>query len=227
MPSAAYGLQSLPNSTESDVVRTHGWSGYTPADDNEAAERIITAAAELIDGGVTDISILQVAKSLGIARTTVYRYFPDAQAMVRATAERATQQFLDGLADGLAGISDPAEASIEAIALTTERLRAHRRFGLLFAMGGRGESLQVVTSSAALSAGRTIVGQFDVDWTARGWSPEEIDELVELMLRLVQSLLADPGEPQRSPGELRNYLHRWIAPAITALHPVDVVSPVG
>ena len=40
------------------------------------------------------------------------------------------------------------------------------------------------------------------------------NELVELMLRTLQSFIVDPGTPPRSARQLRRYLHRWIGPAV-------------
>jgi len=200
-------------------VRTHGWGGSPPATDSEAVERITDAAAALIDRGVTDVSILQVAKHLGISRATVYRYFPDTTALVAATLQRTAEEFRAGLAVALAGITDPADAVVEGVALTLERLREHRRFQLVFSDPARGQYLPAITSPDALHAGRRIVDQFDVDWKSLGWSTADMDELVELMLRMVQSQLIDPGHPARTSTELRRYLHRWIAPAVIALHP--------
>lgn len=182
------------------------------------------AAAELIDGGMTEVNILQVAKRLGVTRATVYRYFSDTPTLVKATLQRAAEEFMTGLGQALSGITNPADAVVEGIALTLERLREHRRFQLLFSAPERGQYLPAVTSPEALSAGRGIVDQFDVDWRASGWSATDMDELVELMLRMVQSQLTDPGHPVRSPSELRDFLHRWIAPAVIALHPADSVT---
>ena len=41
----------------------------------------------------------------------------------------------------------------------------------------------------------------------------ERDELAEILLRLLNSFLADPG-PERSRDELRTFLFRWLVPLI-------------
>ena len=53
-----------------------------------------------------------------------------------------------------------------------------------------------------------------IDWDALGYSDDDVDGLIELMLRLLQSFLVDPGHPPRSRAERRAYLRRWIAPAV-------------
>ena len=41
----------------------------------------------------------------------------------------------------------------------------------------------------------------------------ELDELAEILLRLLDSFLGDPG-PERSEEELRAFLYRWFIPMI-------------
>ncbi|MGP3709185.1 TetR/AcrR family transcriptional regulator [Gordonia paraffinivorans] len=192
-------------------MRTHGWGGDTPASNDEASERILRATGELIDSGTTTPSILQVAKALGITRQTVYRYFAGTDELLRAVAEHAAQQLLHDLAAATRGISDVAEAVVEAIARTIEMLRANARFALLFTSG---DAVTTVTSPRAIALGRAIVDGYDVDWS--GWTEVERDELVEHMLRTVQSFLVDPGDPPRNGAELRRYLRRWTGSSVTA-----------
>lgn len=50
--------------------------------------------------------------------------------------------------------------------------------------------------------------------------PDELDRLVEFMLRIFQSLVIDPGRPPHRGKELRAFLRRWVAPAISVNAPV-------
>ena len=56
---------------------------------------------------------------------------------------------------------------------------------------------------------------FQIDWAALGYDDHTIDELVEFLLRIIQSMGVAPADPPRSSAELRAYLHRWIGPALT------------
>lgn len=191
-------------------MRTHGWAGDTPASDRDARERILSAAGELIDAGAPNPSILQVAKKLGVTRQTVYRYFPGTTELVLAAAEHSSAQLLRDLIDATSGITDIADAVVEGIAATLEMLRANRRFELLFTAQTGSTALAAVTTPEAIALGRSIVDGFDVDWD--GWSDRDRDELVEHMLRTLQSFILDPGHPPREGADLRRYLHRWAAP---------------
>ena len=116
-------------------MRTHGWSGSAPASDDEAIARILDAASKAIDARGADFSIADVARTLGVTRQTVYRYFPSTDALLVAAAVHAATGFLDRLATHLQGITDPADAVAEAIATALEWLPKDKHLGLLIAPG--------------------------------------------------------------------------------------------
>jgi len=116
-------------------VRTHGWSGSAPATDEEAIARILDAAGKAIDERGADFSITDVARTLGVTRQTVYRYFPSTDALLVAAAVHAASGFQDRLATHLRGITDPADAVAEAVATTLEWLPQDKHLGLLLIPG--------------------------------------------------------------------------------------------
>lgn len=196
-------------------MRRHGWSGDIPADDDEAVARIIDAARTAIDDRGT-VSVSEVAQTLGVTRQTVYRYFPTQEALLGATAFSAVEGFLDRLANHLGSITDPTEAVVEGIAYTYEQI-AHDKYLSLVVQPGKASALTAgVTSDMAIAFGRSILQRFEVDWAAAGFADGALDELVEVMLRMLQSLIVDPGRPARSGTKLRAFLEDWIAPSVRA-----------
>jgi AcrR family transcriptional regulator len=196
-------------------VRTHGWSGSTPATDDEAVARILDAAGKAIDERGADVSIADVARTLGVTRQTVYRYFPSTDALLVAAAVHAADDFLDRLADHLHGITDPVAAVSEAIATALEWLPKDKHIGLLVAPGRADEHTASVTSDVALQFANAMLRRFDVDWSGLGFSDTELGELAEHLLRIIQSFVIDPGRPPRTGADLRGYLQRWVGGAIT------------
>lgn len=196
-------------------MRRHGWSGDIPADDDEAVARILTATRAAIDARGT-VSVSEVASTLGVTRQTIYRYFPSHEALMGATAVASVDGFLDRLAAHLGSITDPTEAVVEGIAYTFEQLAHDKYLSLVFQPGKASAFTAGVTSDQAISFGRTILRRFDVDWAAAGFADRRLDELVEVMLRMLQSLIVDPGRPARTGPELRRFLTDWIAPSVRA-----------
>jgi AcrR family transcriptional regulator len=195
-------------------VRTHGWSGSAPATDEEAISRILDAAGQAIDAQGADFSIADVARTLGVTRQTVYRYFPSTDALLVAAAVHAASGFQDRLAAHLRGITDPADAVAEAVATTLEWLPEDKHLGLLLIPGRPNPHTESVTSDVAQDFARAMLRQFDVDWAGLGFGDAELDELAEHLLRIIQSYVIDPGRPPRQGGELRDYLRRWVGGAI-------------
>ena len=195
-------------------MRTHGWSGSAPATDDEAIARILAAAGKAIDAAGADFSIADIARTLGVTRQTVYRYFPSTDALLVAAAVRAADDFLERLAQHLHGITEPVEAVTEAIATALEWLPKDKHIGLLVAPGRPNAHVESVTSEVALQFANEMLRRFDVDWAALGYSDAVLDEFAEHLLRIIQSFVIDPGRPPRTGQVLRDYLRRWVAGAI-------------
>jgi AcrR family transcriptional regulator len=195
-------------------MRTHGWAGSAPATDDEAVARILAAASQAIDARGADVSIADVARTLGVTRQTVYRYFPSTHALLVAAAERSATAFLDRLARHLAGISDPAQAVTEGIATALEWLPNDKHIGLLLAWDRTNAFAADVTSDVAMQFANAMLRRFDVDWAAAGFTDGDLAELAEHLLRIIQSFVVDPGGPPRRGNELRRYLGRWVGSAV-------------
>ena len=195
-------------------MRTHGWSGSAPATDEEAVARILDAAGKAIDAKGADFSITDVARTLGVTRQTVYRYFPSTETLLVAAAVHAATDFLDRMATHLQGITDPVEAVTEGIATALEWLPKDKHIGLLIVPGRADAHTESVTSDVAVQFANSMLRRFDVDWAGLGFSDADLDELAEHLLRIIQSFVVDPGRPPRQGAELRDYLRRWVGSAV-------------
>jgi AcrR family transcriptional regulator len=197
-------------------MRTHGWSGSAPGTDEEAVTRILDAADKAVDARGADFSIADVARTLGVTRQTVYRYFPSTDALLQASAERGAADFQDRLAHHLRGLTDPVDAVVEGIATALEWLPKEKHMGLLLARDRANAFTPEVTSDVAMQFARTMLRRFDVDWAGAGFDDDELDGLAEHLLRTIQSFVIDPGRPPRRGIELRDYLRRWVGSAVLA-----------
>jgi len=195
-------------------VRTHGWAGAAPATDDEAVARILAAANEAIDNRGADFSIADVARTLGVTRQTVYRYFPSTDALLLTAATQAATGFLDRLAAHVSAITDPVEAITEGIATALEWLPTDKHIGLLLGRDRGNRFTAEVTSEVALQFANAMLRRFDIDWAAAGLTDDDLAELGEHLLRIIQSFVVDPGRPPRRGTRLRDYLRRWVGGAV-------------
>jgi AcrR family transcriptional regulator len=195
-------------------MRTHGWGGATPANDEEAIERILDAATAAIDERGAAMRVADVARSLGVSRQTVYNYFPG-NSLLEAVANRSGRRFIERLVAHLAGLTDPIDALVESFSFTLEWLPSDKSVQIMLANDLGGTSSEV-TSDMAKQFGHRILASLDVDWVALGMDDEAIDDLVEYMLRMLQSFTIDPGRPPRSGDALRGYIRRWLGPVVAS-----------
>ena len=194
------------------VARRRGWGGRPPVDDDEASQRIVDAAVELIGRTGSAISIADVAESLGVIRQTVYRYFPSADALMRAAAIASVAGFLDRLAQQVSNLEDPVDAMTEGVVFTLAEVRRTPHLGIL--LTGTDVHPDGITSDEARAFGMTMIRRFDVDWERHGYDEPALRELVEYQLRTMQSFFISPGNPPRSQDELRAYLRRWVGSTV-------------
>jgi AcrR family transcriptional regulator len=193
----------------------HGWRGDPPGSEAEARERIVGAAMRCVDRyGPGKTGLSDVAGELGVTRQTVYRYFAGADDLLAAVARSAAGSFLDRLARHLARVADPVEVVVEALAFTIERLPEERYLSVLLTAGRSGRFFAGVTSPAAVEFARSLLERTAVDWEKAGYSRADLDELGEFSLRVLQSLVLDPGTPARSGPALRVFLRRWVGPGV-------------
>ncbi|HET9874973.1 MAG TPA: TetR/AcrR family transcriptional regulator [Mycobacterium sp.] len=198
------------------MARRRGWAGDPPRSDDDAAQRIVSAAVDLITDTGAAVSLGGVANSLGITRQTVYRYFPTADALMQAAAIASVDGFLDRLAAQVRGIHDPADAMVEGVVYTLDAVSRTPSLGILLSGSYPHNHTADMASVQAHTFGMRMIGRFDVDWEHYGFDDAGLRDLVEFTLRIMMSFFVAPNDPARSPTELRRFLRRWLGEAILA-----------
>jgi len=198
-------------------MRSHGWSGKPPADSEEARDRILAATrTRLSAAGTTNTS--EIAEDLGVTRQTIYRYFPTTDDLLDAASLAAADdlqvQLVEHVVDHLDGSGDAADAAVEAVAYVYEHFRDDPALNRLLAPGRISGTTASLTAPSSIAIGGKLLGGLGVDWVGAGLAEADQLELVEHLLRTLQSLVLDPGNPPRTGEELRAYLRRWVVPAL-------------
>jgi AcrR family transcriptional regulator len=192
-----------------------GWGGTPPADDEEARKRIVDAAIRSMERrGPQGTSLSVIAGDLGVTRPTIYRYFDTIDELVTAAGEVALGGWTARITDLTAGMSDPVDLLVEAVAYLVERLPEEPLLMMLLETGRtRLTSRQMVTGTA-IERSRVLLQHTEIDWAALGYRGKDFDDLVEYLLRIVQSMVLAPADPPRSAAELRKVLRHWIGPVV-------------
>lgn len=175
-------------------------------------EATITAAAALVDDhGVTGVTMSAIADRTGIARGTLYKYFPDVQAVLLAWHERQLQQHLDHLL----AVADRAAPSdrLPAVLTAYARIAQHRHAGDLEALLHRGPHV-----SATRDRLRALLEEVIHDAATRGQVRSDVPA-AELAMYCLHALTAAVSLPERGA------VDRLVATTLSGLgHPPDTGS---
>jgi AcrR family transcriptional regulator len=199
-------------------MRSRGWAGSTPASDEEAIARILNAVDEVVAEHGSALRLADVARRLGVTRQTVYRYFPNADALLIASAMRAVDGFIDQAVERVSGQHDPVIAVVECVSFGIENLVGDPQLESLLTRQQEGEAVTSLTSDTAIAFCLSVFQRLEIDWKLHGYDTNAdtnaLRELAEMTLRTVQSILTDPGKPPREGIALRGFIARWLGPAI-------------
>ena len=154
--------------------------------------------------------------NLGVYRVRkIWRQLNRTDDLFQAVSIAAADTFVDRLVASVRDLDDPAEILVECVAFTVEQLHQERYLSLM--LDRRPDlSTQQFTSAIPADLTRTLLTRLPIDWRAHGVTARAMDRLVEIYLRTLQSLVADPG-PRRSGKEVRAFLRQWLAPAVAGL----------
>lgn len=106
------------------------WASTIETHRREVRTAIVeTAAALVAEHGLTSVTMSQIAEQAGIGRATLYKYFPDVEAILVAWHEQHVDRHIEHLIEVRDRSDDPDErvaAVLEAYALMTyERAHGH------------------------------------------------------------------------------------------------------
>jgi AcrR family transcriptional regulator len=111
------------------------WSDTIEAHRQDVRAAILDATADLVaERGPLSVTMSQIAETAGIGRATLYKYFPDVEAILVAWHERHVAAHLDHLAairDRAGDAFGRLEAVLGAYALIVRRRRQHAELAFL------------------------------------------------------------------------------------------------
>lgn len=176
-------------------------------------DRLMDACAALIvRDGFEAVSMTAVAEEAGITRQTVYRYFPNAREVVRATLMRGGRELLEGQLLVFRQEGDPRDLLLDAV---MSALGVIRHNPLLRTAWDSRDYPQAILRSIFDPAitERGVEGLRPIA-SRLGWSERDTREAYETMARTVTSYLTVPPDPRLGDDALRDMLRRRLLPAL-------------
>jgi AcrR family transcriptional regulator len=164
------------------------WSETVESHRHEVREAIQETTATLVaEHGLLSVTMSQIAEGTGIGRATLYKYYPDVEAILHAWHERQIAQHLQQLGEARDHADSPEErlsAVLQAYALIAYDSRRHRDTELAALLHSHHEShthaeAQLRQTLRELLRGAAAAGGVRKDVSA--------DELVEYCLHALSA----------------------------------------
>jgi len=178
----------------------------------DAAERCFEAR------GVAATTMSDVAEAAGVSRTTLYKRFAVMEDVLQAVFIREFDRFEARLRPKLEPLRDPAERLIEIVVATAENVPDNAGLArLLEGPRSRTENMALAAGRRALNARveAMIGGPLD-ELAGRGRLRADVTraDLIEWIRRVVNSLAVFPQPQARSSTERRQFVARFLLPAV-------------
>ena len=182
-----------------------------------AVERILEGATQVFArDGIQGARMGKIAEAAGCARATLYRYFPNKEALLQAYVDHVARQFDQVLAEKLEGLGSMGERLVEAVATSIELIESREDLAPFFSEEGLGLTAQLAANAASMRD--RLSQQIEVESCSgdiRGTLREGVSsaDAAEWLTRAILSFTVLPGPP-RSGAELRDFLSCMLIPAL-------------
>jgi TetR/AcrR family transcriptional regulator len=177
----------------------------------EAARRCYLAR------GISATGMQEVADAAGVARSTVYRYFPGRDDLLVATIKGEMEQLNARIQRKLAKYPNPADQVVEGMIVAIKEIPRRPLLRAVFASEEDSRARQAVWSS-------DVIVQFGEELMAHVIRPAQQagllqdavrpEVLVEWVYRLLLSFLTLPSNWIKSDAQLRTTLHALLVPVL-------------
>jgi TetR/AcrR family transcriptional regulator len=203
--------------TTGTADRTGGTRKVRNTESPQEQEDAILAAArkEFEENGIRKTGVDDVAKRAGVSRSTLYRRFPNKEALLLGVAERV---YLDGMRmlEAATVGHGAQDAVVEAFVAGAQMVNDDPLIRRM--MLDERDALQGITKSVTGLFIEIVTGR--IMQTLRGAGAEMPDEdlhaVTEILVRLVISFLDTPplDEGRQSPESVREFARRYLAPMV-------------
>jgi AcrR family transcriptional regulator len=184
-----------------------------------AVDRILEAAREVFArDGIRGARMGKIAEAAGCARATLYRYFPNKEALLHAYMVRVARDFDAVLERRLRDLRSLGDRLVEAVAVSVQLIQEREDVAPFFSEEGLGLTAQLTSGAAAMR--EELVRRIERESSSdriRGTLRAEVsaEDAAEWVTRTILSFSLLPPEA-RSEASLRKYLRKMLLPALIA-----------
>jgi len=182
-----------------------------------AVDRILEAARHVfMSDGIRPARMGKIAEIAGCSRATLYRYFPNKDALLQAYMMRVAEEVWEILSNRLGGMTSFGERLVEATAISIELIGEREEIAPFFNEEGMGLTAQLASNTSAVR-GLMVdrIGDESSSAELRGQLRSEVspEEAAEWVLGTIFAISVLPTE-KRSAAALREYLRKMLVPSL-------------
>ncbi len=180
---------------------------------NETERRILGAAIECVkQWGIEKTNLNDIAKQAGVTRPTVYRYFASRDEVLTAALLQSGFAMAQRMLARIGDYPDPATRFVEMVLYALGEFPNEPYLAVI----ARGDLTSYVSADAlnnvegwalSLSLTRQILHDLDIP-------DPDLEEITEMAVRVILSLLTMAGPRERSAEALRGFLTRRLIPML-------------
>ena len=167
--------------------------------------------------GISATGMQDVAESAGVARSTVYRYFPGRDDLLVATIKGEMEQLNARIRKKLAKFSDPADQVVEGMIVAIKEVPRRPLLRAVFASEEDSRARQAIWGSDVIVRfGEELMDHVIRPAQSAGLLQDAVppEVLVEWVYRLLLSFLTLPSNWIRTDAQLRATLRALLVPVL-------------
>jgi len=184
----------------------------------DPVDTIIAAARRCyLERGISATGMKEVADAAGVARSTVYRYFPGRDDLLVATIKGEMELLNARIRRKLAKYPNPADQLVEGLIVSIKEVPRRPLLRAVFASEEDGRARHAIWSSDVIVRfGEELMDHFIRPARDAGLLQDNVrpEVLVEWVYRLLLSFLTLPSNWIRSDAQLRATLHALLVPVL-------------
>lgn len=177
--------------------------------------------------GVDKTTAVDIAKAAGISRATLYRRYGSHEAIFLAVLTRESEAMMADADRHLADVADPGQRIVEGMLFSIGEITRRPVHAAVFTTDSAGwaatKALRVDALRRLSEAGiRPMLASAQAGGAV---SDEQIDDLVDWMLRILISYAAIPGPGELDTDDMRRHLTSLFLPALSGMLVTSPTSP--
>jgi len=161
--------------------------------------------------GLEKTGMGDIASTAGVTKPTLYNYFASRDDLLHSALARAGANLGERLLEHARSFPTPADQVVEAVLFCLREIPNEPGLAVTSRSQADGFGARVALRPASLAIARQVLAAL---FSNRPELLGDVDEIAEILIRWLLSLLALEGPTPRTESELRALLHRRMIPGL-------------